>query len=79
MKDKSKVLNTYRDFVRLATISRCPKHAAAAGYKPAPQLGSSSLLNQQSTCLIKYDVIRFTLLRIEAERLRAIAQTTCCT
>ena len=45
----------------------------------APQLGSSSLLNQQSTCLIKYDVIRFTLLRIETERLRAIAQTTCST
>ena len=26
-------------YSRLATISRCSKHAAAAGYKPAPQLG----------------------------------------
>ncbi len=53
--------------------------ASPPGEDAPPQLGSSSLLNQQSTGLIKYDVIRFTLLRIEAERLRAIAQTTCST
>ena len=40
MKDKSKVLKTYGYiFSRYATISRCSKHAAAAGYKRAPQLG----------------------------------------
>ena len=55
MKDKSKVLKTYRDvcdklqFIGLiggagfqpaaAAGCRYSKHAAAAGYKPAPQLG----------------------------------------
>ena len=40
MKDKSKVLKTYGYmFSRQATISRCSKYAAAAGYKRAPQLG----------------------------------------